>query len=87
MSDDQLRQSLEDVQNEMDGIPADGDAGHSLMERVRLELSEALNPDLDNDYESLRERMEETLIHFGEDHPKIAAALRRAIDVMNIGGV
>jgi len=88
MSDQDLKQSLEHVQTEIDAVTTPDDEKHrTLMERIRLELSEALDPDLDNDYESLRERLEEAFIHFQDDHPRLGAAMRRAIDVLSIGGV
>ena len=88
MGEQDLQQSLQDVQSEMpEATESDDEQRRTLIERVRLELSEALDPDHDNDYDSLRERLEEALIHFADDHPRVSAAMRRAIDVLSIGGV
>jgi len=87
MNEQERRESLEALSHNLESAQPTQEHHRDLLDRLRLEVSEALDPDYDNDYDSLRERLEESFVEFEAENPRLGSALRQAINVLSQGGV
>lgn len=75
------RNSLEELRIQIENEDIDPIRAEKLKSSIQRGLD---NPD---DNQTLLEELEESLLVFSENHPKLAAALQSAINALSLGGI
>lgn len=75
------RNSLEELRIQIENEDIDPIQAEKLKNSIQRGLD---NPD---DHQTLLEELEESLLIFSENHPKLAAALQSAINALSLGGI
>lgn len=73
--------SLQQLHEQLEAAKTDNAATQAQINELQQHLA---NQD---DHDSLRDRLEQALVHFDEEHPDIAAAIRTAIDTLSSAGI
>ncbi|MBZ0298170.1 MAG: DUF4404 family protein [Anaerolineae bacterium] len=79
------KKALEELRNEIDQTQVTDAAQRARIEDLKNRLDQSME-DSETQVMPLDE-LEQALILFGEDHPKLAAAIRAVIDILGEGGI
>ncbi|MDX1992999.1 MAG: DUF4404 family protein [bacterium] len=85
MSENPRRQSLRDLYAELEHLESEDHDTRATAQEMRDYLQQAI--DTDEHHSTLAERLEAAFTRFEVDHPKIAAAIRSAVDQLSASGV
>ncbi|MBZ0285435.1 MAG: DUF4404 family protein [Anaerolineae bacterium] len=77
--------SLQALQDQLERIETDNEATQAEAEALREHIQDVI--EAKQSRETLLGRLEQVLIHFEDDHPDIAAALRTVIDTLSGAGI
>ena len=88
MSEKDLTQLLEQLHTELDGTKAVDEKGRRLLRALSADIQELLDrsEDVSAD-DSLLERLQESIDHFGEEHPALTSVLAHMLRVLSNAGI
>lgn len=86
MSDQKLRELLEQLQAELARTQSVDEEGREMLARLRTDLQKFLDPTQENP-ESLLERLQAAIDHFEVKHPAITAALSQMLNTLSNAGI
>ena len=88
MTDNNLTQLLEQLHNELNSTTAVDEKGRELLHKLSADIQQLLDQSegAATD-ESLLERLQESIDHFGEEHPALAAVLSSLMTALNNVGI
>lgn len=88
MSEKNLTQLLEQLHTELDATEAVDEKGRDLLRALNADIQELLerSEDADTD-ESLLERLQESIDHFGEQHPALTSAISHLMTALSNAGI
>ena len=83
---EQLRATIEELEQELEGLEHVDEATRKLLEDAAKEIQEALHPD-DLEHHSLIERLDTANRDFTIAHPRVAALVSKVIDTLGQFGI
>ena len=88
MSEKKLTELLEQLHTELDGTEAVDEKGQELLRALSADIQELLerSEDADTD-DSLLERLQESVDHFGATHPALTSALSHLMTALSNAGI
>ena len=88
MSEKDLTQLLEQLHNELNNTQAVDDKGRELLRTLNTDIQKLLEQSEDTGADdSLLDRLQETIDHFGEEHPALASVLSSLMTALNNAGI
>ena len=81
MSHERLRETLSDLRDDLAQIEPHDDASRERLEATAREL-DTLIAQAEDEEDSLSETLQEALLRFRQEHPNLAAAVRRVVDAL-----
>ena len=91
MKEKELRDTLEQLHDELENTPSVGNESRELLQDVMGDIRELLERSDDNepkkDTESLSTRLEGATVHFEVDHPRLSHAIGRVVDALGLMGI
>lgn len=89
MTDQNLREQLEKLQNELEQTEATDEAGRERLRHLQADIRALLErsddqPDTD---ESMLERFEESIEHFQESHPQLTLMISQISTILSNAGI
>lgn len=88
MSAEQLRQKLEHLKNEINGLAADDHASRERLENLISDIENRLQQeDADMSDDSLLDHVQETITHFETNHPRATAILNDIMVTLSNMGI
>ena len=88
MSEKDLINLLEQLHTELDSTKAVDEKGRELLRTLNADIQELLDRSTGaNADDSLLERLQESIDHFGEEHPALASILSRLMTALNNAGI
>ena len=82
MPERRLRELLQGLHEELGRTEHLDPEVEAALRGVMQDVRSALDRAASEEHEGLRERLSETVDHFADDHPRLALAVRRMLDVM-----
>jgi hypothetical protein len=86
MTDEKLRDILEQLHSELERTDSVDDKGREILNHLSTDIQKFLDPDEDDD-ESLLERLQDAIDHFEVEHPTITAALSQMLNTLSNAGI
>ena len=87
MDQEDVRQSLEKLDTELEQAEATTPAQKEAMDNLHADVRQALTSPERTDGQSLLARLEASLVHFGAEHPGLDLAVQEAITTLSNAGV
>jgi hypothetical protein len=88
MADKKLTKLLEQLHTELDGTEAVDEKGRELLRALNADIAELLErSDDDQSDDSLLERWQESIDHFGVSHPTLTSALSQIMTALSNAGI
>lgn len=88
MADEKLTKLLEQLHTELDGTEAVDEKGRELLRALNADIEELLERSEDDQSDdSLLERLQESIDHFGITHPALTSALSHIMTALNNAGI
>ena len=89
MDKQELREQLEELHAELQGVESLNDDERKLLQNLASDVREALNREDEHaeHYNSLRERLKETVAEIEASHPRITLLMRQIIDQLSFMGI
>jgi hypothetical protein len=86
MTDEKLRDILEQLHSELERTDSVDDKEREILNHLSTDIQKFLDPDEDDD-ESLLERLQDAIDHFEVEHPTITAALSQMLNTLSNAGI
>jgi hypothetical protein len=89
MTDQNLRELLEKVQNELEHVEATDEAGREKLRHLEADIHDLMkssNEERETD-EPMLERLQETIEHFEETHPQFTMTLSQMLTILSNAGI
>lgn len=86
MSNQKLRELLEQLQAELARTESVDEKGREMLSRLNADIQQFLDPARENP-ETLLERLQSTMDHFEVEHPAITAALSQMLNALSNAGI
>ena len=89
MTDKNLRELLEKVQNELEKVEATDEAGREKLRNLDADIRDLMqrsHEEMKTD-ESMLERLGETIEHFEETHPQFTMMLSQMMTILSNAGI
>ena len=89
MNDQNLRELLERLHNELATIEVTDDAGRERIRRLEADIRDLLerSEELTERDEPMLERLQDSIDHFGETHPQLTLMLSQAMTILSNAGI
>jgi len=88
MSEKDLIQLLEQLHNELNTTNAVDEKGRELLRTLSADIQQLLSQsEKSNADDSLLERLQESIDHFGEEHPTLTSVLSSLMTALNNAGI
>jgi len=88
MSENDLTKLLERLHAELDATNAVDEKGRELLRALSADIQELLaRSERTNADDSVLERLQESIDHFGEEHPALASVLASLLTALNNAGI
>ncbi len=86
MTDQKLRELLEQLHNELEHMESVDERGREILSRISADIQKFLDPAQENP-ETLLDRLQDAIDHFEVDHPAITAALSQILNSLSNAGI
>ena len=89
MNDQNLRELLERLRNELATIEVNDEAGRERIRRLEADIRDLLerSEELTERDEPMLERLQEAIEHFEETHPQLTLMLSQAMTILSNAGI
>lgn len=87
MSDRNLEESLRKLQGQLTDVEAGDKSQERRLQAVNAQIDQILNPEEESEYEQLRERLNEAIADFQDDHPQLVVAFRDIVTALSNMGI
>lgn len=89
MNDQNLRELLERLHNELATIEVTDDAGRERLRRLEADIRDLLerSEELTEKDEPMLERLQDAIDHFEETHPQLTLMLSQAMTILSNAGI
>jgi chromosome segregation ATPase len=86
MSDQKLRELLEQLREELARTESMDEKGREMLSRLNEDIQQFLDPTRENP-ETLLERLQSAIDHFEMEHPAVTAALSQMLNTLSNAGI
>lgn len=86
MSNQKLRELLEQLQAELARTESVDEKGREMLSRLNADIQQFLDPTRENP-ETLLERLQAAMDHFEIEHPAVTAALSQMLNALSNAGI
>jgi hypothetical protein len=86
MTDQKLRDLLDQLHNELEHIESVDDKGREMLSHLNEDIQKFLDPSEEDDV-SLPSRVQDAIDHFNVDHPALTAALSQILNALSNAGI
>lgn len=87
MPQEKLAQQLESLHQTLQQQEVMDDKAKSLLKQISLDIEKLNQNYIQNDTDTAIDTIEQSLVHFEQEHPTIAGILREAVDLLNKMGI
>jgi prefoldin subunit 5 len=87
MSERNLEESLKELQGRLADVDTVTEQREQRLQAVNEQIDQILDPERESEYEQLRERLNEAIADFQEDHPQLVVAFRDIVTALSNMGI